>query len=125
MFAKTFAFWQRIVGKSAAAQKTTNEDRRLWARYPTDLQGNVQIGHPVSDAQPVKVLDISASGIGLIVGPSLQTGSLLTVDLLDKTGRKACTILACIVHATQRSDGNLAVGCNFIRELTEEELQTL
>jgi hypothetical protein len=35
------------------------------------------------------------------------------------------SILACIVHTTVRAGGELAAGCNFIRELGEEELNAL
>ncbi len=106
--------------------KASDEDQRIWVRYDCTLKASCRLfGSPVSDAQPVQVLNISASGVGLLVHPSLQSGSLLTVDLLDKKGRKAFTILACVVHTTLRASGEFAVGCNFIRELTEEELQSL
>lgn len=110
----------------ARKPKAERADQRVWVRYDCVLMAHCRkFGDPVSAAQPVKVLNISASGIGLLVQPAIETGSMLTVDLLDKTGRKAFTILACIVHAAQRADGRCALGCNFIRELTEEELQSL
>ena len=71
------------------------------------------------------MLNISANGIGLSVHPSLHAGALVNVELLDRTGRMVRTILACVVHTTERSGGDYAIGCNFIRELREEELQSL
>ena len=35
------------------------------------------------------------------------------------------TILACVVHVTTQASGEWALGCNFIRELSEEDLKAL
>ena len=35
------------------------------------------------------------------------------------------TILACVVHVTVRSEREHILGCNFIRELSEEDLAAL
>jgi hypothetical protein len=34
-------------------------------------------------------------------------------------------MLACVVHATEPEAGRRSLGCNFIRELSDEELQAL
>ena len=102
------------------------DDQRTWVRFQSNLKATYEkIGDPVPQSQPATVLNISANGIGLSVHPSLQAGSLLNVDLFDKDGRMVRTILACVVHTTQRAQGDYAVGCNFIRELSEEDLQSL
>jgi hypothetical protein len=103
-----------------------SDDNRIWVRFPCELKATYsKVGDIVGQSQPAEVLNISANGIGLAVQPTLQAGSLVNVDLLDKNGRMMRTILACVVHTTQRASGDYAVGCNFIRELTEEELQSL
>jgi c-di-GMP-binding flagellar brake protein YcgR len=110
------------------AQKVpaSGADNRVWVRFACAVKASYRkLDEPMDAAQTVEVLNISASGIGLVVQPSLEAGALLTVDLLDKNGRKAVSILACVVHTTLRAGGDYAVGCNFIRELTEEELQSL
>jgi hypothetical protein len=107
----------------------SDDDKRIWVRYDCvrcPVKANYRkVGDSASESQPVQVLDISAAGIGLSVRSPLDAGSLLTLDLLDKSGRNALTILACVVHTTSRVGGEYAVGCNFIRELSEEELQSL
>jgi hypothetical protein len=110
------------------AQKTqpTSHDKRTWVRYECDVQAAYRkVGDPLALAHPAKVLNISANGIGLSVHPSLNAGALLNVDLRDRTGRMVRTILACVVHTTERAGGEFAVGCNFIRELREDELESL
>ncbi len=105
---------------------SAHDDQRTWVRFSSALRANYRkVGDPVDVSHPAQVLNISANGIGLSVHPSLQAGSLLNVDLQDKDGRLVRTILACVVHTTLRSGGDYAVGCNFIRELNEDELQSL
>jgi hypothetical protein len=110
------------------ARKTqpASHDKRTWVRYDCDVMAAYRkVGDPVALSHPAKVLNISANGIGLSVHPAVSAGALLNVDLHDRTGRMVRTILACVVHTEQRAGGELAVGCNFIRELGEEELESL
>jgi head-tail adaptor len=101
-------------------------DQRVWVRFACEVRASCRkFGDAEEEAQPVRVLNISASGIGLVVPPPLDAGTLLHVDLFDKAGGKVCSILACIVHTTQRADGDYTVGCNFIRQLSDDELESL
>ncbi|HJT79123.1 MAG TPA: hypothetical protein VJ739_18145, partial [Gemmataceae bacterium] len=59
------------------------------------------------------------------VESAVETGALLSLDLLDNSGRLATTMLACVVHVTAEGEGRWALGCNFIRELSEQELSAL
>jgi c-di-GMP-binding flagellar brake protein YcgR len=103
-----------------------DDDKRTWVRFSCELHAAYRkVGDPTNQAFAAQVLNISANGIGLAVTQTLAAGGLLNVDLLDKAGQVARTMLACIVHTTMRAGGDLAIGCNFIRELSEEELQSL
>jgi c-di-GMP-binding flagellar brake protein YcgR len=103
-----------------------DDDKRTWVRFSCELHAAYRkVGDQTNLAFPAQVLNISANGIGLAVTQTLAAGGLLNVDLLDKSGQVARTMLACIVHTAMRPGGDLAVGCNFIRELSEEELQSL
>ena len=109
-------------GKVPAA----NEDQRTWVRFSCGLKARCRkVGDTSEVSHAAEVLNISATGIALAVQPTMQAGALLNVDLLDKDGHLVRTILACIVHTTQRSSGDFALGCNFIRELDEDELHSL
>jgi hypothetical protein len=110
------------------AQKlpATDADQRVWVRFSCEVRASCRkFGDSEDDSHPAQVLNISATGIGLVVPPPLVAGTLLNVDLFEKSGRRVCSILACIVHTTQRTDGHHSVGCNFIRELNEAELESL
>jgi hypothetical protein len=100
-------------------------DQRIWHRFPCDVQAKCE---PVTEGDggpwPVQVLNISASGIGLLSNVAVATGRLLTLSMRGPQGNPPLTVLACVVHATQQDDG-WALGCNFIRELKEHELESL
>ena len=116
---------QRVGAEKQAADAS---DLRTWVRFTCKLQasyrkvGAATVGEAPNSAQ---ILNISANGIGLAVQPALHAGTLLNVDLLDMHGNTVRTLLACIVHTTRRAGGDFALGCNFIRVLSEEELQSL
>jgi PilZ domain len=103
-----------------------SDDKRTWLRFPCHVQARIRpFGTCPGDAQSVQVLNISASGVGFRSSAPLEAGALLNVDLFDRNGRKVCAILACVVHVSQKADGEQEVGCNFIRELNDDEMETL
>lgn len=102
------------------------EDKRTWVRYDSNLRARFQrIGRTDEPHFDAQVLNISASGIGLLTREAAAAGSLINLELFDRNGHQLRTILACIIHTTTRTNGEHAVGCNFIRELTEDELKAL
>lgn len=108
-------------------QKHSSSDQRIWMRFPSKIKAAYQ---PVGGNDPSKhaaeVLNISASGVGLIVPHAIETGTLLSIDLAPATpGARPRTMLACVVHATSQSPSEWALGCNFIHELGEEDLAAL
>lgn len=115
--------------KRLAAEPTTpadDDDQRTWKRYDCALQAFYQkVGDPEAPQREAEVLNISSSGIGLVLTEAVEPGSLLHLDLVGKGGQPARSILACVVHSNRRAAGELAVGCNFIRELAEDELRAL
>jgi hypothetical protein len=109
----------------ARRQRPRPPDQRAWMRFPSTVTVSCEL---VNGAQTqrwtAQVLDISTTGISLLVTRLLTVGMLLSVDL-HGGGPQEPTILASVVHVTPRGDGEWALGCNFIRSLSEEELQAL
>jgi hypothetical protein len=110
----------------AANARTTPPDNRTWARFPCNVQATYEL---VQDDElaphPAKVLNISAGGIALQVDRAVKLGALLSADLQNAAGERVLTILACVVHASVGADGRRVLGCNFIRELSEEDFRGL
>jgi hypothetical protein len=112
-----------LEGLGARRLRNRRDDQRMWVRFPTDVEARYQkVGDVRNEACAARVLNVSPTGVGLLVNDSVEAGALLTVDL---HGRSHRTILACVVHVTPREDGVWALGCNFIRELTEDDLKAL
>jgi hypothetical protein len=104
---------------------SASDEQRTAPRFDCGLKVCYrQVGDPTKAEYAADVLNLSTTGMGLAVASPLETGALLNLDLLDKHGQKRRTLLACVVHATTHDDQRI-VGCNFIRYLTEEELQAL
>lgn len=114
-------------GYGAKREKTHDADQRGWKRFPVELAATYR--HVGCESEPplqsAQVLNISASGIGLLVSEEFENGSLLDIELSPLSGKKGRRILACIVHVSRRGGGEWALGCNFIRELSESDLASL
>lgn len=102
------------------------EDQRSWVRHPCNLKAAYErVGEGDEQTYDAQVLNVSASGVGLIVNEAVEPGSLINLRLYSPAGDLLRTILACVVHSTQRPSGERVIGCNFIRELGDEELAAL
>jgi head-tail adaptor len=110
----------------AQKAKPADDDQRTWVRYDCTSTATYQrIGEENGHTHTAKVLNISASGVGLILQEPAEPGCLISLNLQGKQGAPVRSILACVVHTTVRAGGEMAVGCNFIRELGEDELNAL
>jgi c-di-GMP-binding flagellar brake protein YcgR len=102
------------------------QDQRSWVRHPCTLTANYQcVGEEPAAPATAQVLNISASGVGLLLKEALETGSLINLNLHNSQGALVRTILACVVHRTLRANGEVVAGCNFIRALRDAELRAL
>jgi hypothetical protein len=63
-------------------QVATEDDRRSWARFPTDDAARMKVLKPLgAKAAEVRILDVSQGGLKLRVPTMLQPGSIVQVDL--------------------------------------------
>lgn len=101
-------------------------DKRLWKRYSTDRMANVQrLDDPHKLTLQARVVNLSASGAGLVVDAPIEAGTLLNIEFASGDGATKRCILACVVHTKSEAEGLWALGCTFIRELAEEDLKAL
>ncbi len=110
----------------AARCKSAAPDNRTWSRFPCEVQAVYQVVGDGEDLRrEAKVLNLSAGGLALSVDHDVRAGALLSAELHAPGGRPVLTILACVVHVTVQSESERILGCNFIQELREEDLQEL
>jgi hypothetical protein len=109
----------------ARVERPRGPDQRRWVRFACDFEARYRlIRGTEGEPQSARVLDISASGIGLAAAHPVDGGTLVSLEL-PSTGGRPFKILACVVRTRQQQDGSWLLGCNFIRELQENELQQL
>lgn len=107
-------------------QRHEPPDQRTWQRFSCDMTAACQpVATPEVAAFAARVLNISASGVGLEVRQEVANGTLLSVELRAGHSDFKRTMLACVVHVTAQDDGVWALGCNFIRSLSEADLKAL
>src|SRR5437667_8626123 len=130
MFERTFSFWRRLVGRSTKPMDDSSteleDERRVWVRYPADLETTYQPAGASSVRLSARVHDISRGGVHLVVNRQFQTGDLLSIEL-PRSNDETYTVLACIVRVDRATDAEgkepeWTLGCVFSRELGDEEL---
>jgi hypothetical protein len=101
-------------------------DPRRWVRFPcaADVSYRRSDAAP-EEAQTAQAVDISPRGIGFHLNQALEVGSMLSLELNGTRGEPALKILASVVRAATAGGPSWFIGCNFIRELTEKELNSL
>src|SRR5438445_9916070 len=98
MFAQTFSFWRRWIGKekpAGAGGTAVAEERRLWVRYEADLEAHVQPAQPAqAERTLVRVRDISLGVAHLVTDRPFQAGQILSLELTAGEFGRRQTVLA-------------------------------
>ena len=104
------------------------KDHRVWVRYTRspDMPGiaETQAGSE-QVAWSAQIQDISRGGVSLLGNHSFDPGTVLKIDLPNRDQVVPTTVLARVVHASAKPNGVWALGCAFVKELGEKELQGL
>jgi hypothetical protein len=79
---------------------------------------------PGEEWQRAWVLDLSLHGAGLLLTRPLTAGLEINIILISGQNQ-SFEMPARICHATQQPDGDWIVGCEFIKQLTDEELDAV
>jgi len=108
---------------------STCADRRAYVRVASDLAAtcNAAGGRRLT-GWPGRVKDISAGGIGLLLQHRFRPGTVLTIELRERTGQVLRTVQARVVHTTAlRVDGGYCwlLGCSLKQPLTDAEFEAL
>jgi hypothetical protein len=77
------------------------------------------------DFGPVRAQNVSADGIGLLVGRRVDPGALLAVTLANAAHGFARTVLVRVSQVAAQPGGSYLVGGTFTTPLTYEELRAL
>jgi len=77
------------------------------------------------DCWAIRVENLSAGGISLLLDRVVPTGKRLTVEIHHPASRLLCRRQICVIYALQHHMGGLLMGGQFAQPLTSRELETL
>ena len=99
------------------------DDRRTAVRYLCNLETTCQpIVGAAAQSWPARAVDISSSGIALVLDRRFERGTILSIRLESSDGETARNLLLRVVYAKAQADGFWRLGCAFAGELGQEEL---
>jgi hypothetical protein len=101
-------------------------EQRAAERFDCAAQATYQrVNGPASAARPAAVANLSLTGVALRAAEPLPPGELLGLELRGPGGCVVAGPLACVVRVTAEPGGAWLFGCNFLSELSEEQLHSL
>jgi hypothetical protein len=77
------------------------------------------------EMQRAWVLDLSLTGVGLLLSRPLDAGLLVVVRLRSSDGGKVFELPAHVARSTKQASGDWTVGCELVTRLTPDELDAL
>jgi hypothetical protein len=112
--------------RSPARGATATLERRAALRHHSDSEIPCA-AVPETEDEPwlAHVQDISTTGIGIIVDRYVEPETFLAVQMHGDDELLSYTVLVQVRNLRTQGDGSWRLGCEFARELTEEEVRTL
>jgi hypothetical protein len=101
---------------------------RVWERYPCDVKASCQPVAARNDRDlhwPATLRDLSAKGVGIILGRRFEPGAGLAIELPETETRPADTLLARVIHVKALPGGRWLLGCSLLSELGVDELESI
>jgi hypothetical protein len=108
-----------------AAADQSREDCRAHERHPCAMQGTCRPLSTWSQADTkwdARILNISLGGLCVQVHRRFEPGASLAIGFDGPPGDDAGLIFARVMNARPAADGAWDLGCQFVSELSEEEL---
>jgi len=115
--------------RSQEAAGAVQIERRAWVRYDSSLRASCKPRGTLKDAGwAAQVRNISLGGLGLLLQHRFRPGTPLLVELKNAAGEVLRMVPVRVVHATPFLRGNnpcWLLGCQFVHQLTDAELESL
>jgi hypothetical protein len=101
-------------------------NRRESIRYNINLETScLLIAALEGDPMPVRVRNISAGGVSLVLNRGVEPDTMLTIQLLNRPRMFFCKVDVKITYIVEHPSGDWILGGSFARRLTDEELRSL
>jgi hypothetical protein len=103
-------------------------DCRVYERLDCELPSCCQPASAFTSKESrwsATIRNISLGGASVNLRRRFEPGTGLAIELPGSRGGEPYTVLARVVHVRAQSDGTWALGCKFVSELGEDEVQRL
>jgi hypothetical protein len=123
--------WMRTLKAWLARPKIEEEpepgaEKRQTIRYKIDLETSCRLLAMVQgEPHPVRVRNISAGGISLVLAHEVPPDELIEMELLNRPQMFLCKLQVRITYRVEHPSGDWIIGGAFTRPLSEEELKAL
>jgi hypothetical protein len=104
-------------------RKPAHPERRASARHPCALETSCLQAADAENTWDAQVVDISTTGVGLLMKRRFEPGTLLSFRLEGPSGGQSYNALARVVHAKRQEAGKWLLGCALIGELDTAQLR--
>jgi hypothetical protein len=107
----------------AKERKPASADRRASERQQCALETSCLRPTDGEHAWDARVIDISATGVGLLLARRFEPGTLLSFRLEGRSEGQSYNALARVVHARRQADGRWLLGCALLDELDAAQVR--
>jgi hypothetical protein len=107
----------------ADERKNARRERRTAGRHPCTLETSCLQATDGQNSWDARVVDISATGVGLLLGRRFEPGTLLSFRLEGPEGGQSFNAFARVVHASRQAAGGWLLGCALVGELDAAQLR--
>jgi hypothetical protein len=105
------------------AKKPPPKRERAWIRLPSRRWTTCYLPEENNGAlRKVRVVNVCPGGIGLLVNKQIAAETLLGVQVPGGKGPQH-RVLARVIHVTPQPHGQWLLGCAFLGEISDQELQ--
>jgi hypothetical protein len=107
----------------ADERKPARDERRSSERHPCTLETSCLRAADGGNVWDARVIDISSTGVGLLLGRRFEPGTLLAFRLEGRTEGQSFNAVVRVVHATRQAEGGWLLGCALLDPLDEAQLR--
>jgi hypothetical protein len=119
-------WWQWWKRRPWSRRKRSVAERRRAQRHLCTLDTSCRLVASVAgNAQIVRVRNISATGISLVLNGPIEPQTVLYIELLNRHTSFLCMIRLRVVYSVEHPNGLFIVGGAFLQQLTREQLTGL
>jgi hypothetical protein len=98
---------------------------RVYERSNCELKTSCQPAAPQEMKWPATIYNISRGGLGFKLRRRFERGTSLGIELPDKNSHESYVVYVKVVFVKAAEDGSWSLGCQFLSELSEDELLRL